>query len=199
MENTVTLAPLGHRGPAPRHGDDLRNRLYLLPEPGIVVAVESRFGATRWRCGIVAARCGDRHGHVVISTADLANAHTQVVVDSSADPETWALVWQAWIYSRWLTGHLPVLGRVLAGSLRPPGTLYVDIDTRAMQELACATRLRPPALRLQLTRLVTEHLLTSDIQAPGNLGTYTLTLPTLTAPSTPLIPDAQLPRGGEGS
>jgi hypothetical protein len=173
----VTLVQLGYRGPAPRCADDLRNGVYLLPDTGVVVAVESRLSATRWRCGIIAARSGNQHGHLALTTADLTRADISLTVDPVTDPETFALLWQAHIYRRWLAGHLPILGRVLTESIRPPGTCCLDIDTPAAQQLTCATRLRLPAIRELLKQLVVAQLLATDIEPPDYLGTYTLTLP----------------------
>lgn len=176
----MVAVELGHRGPAPRHDDDPHNRLLHLAERGLVAAIECRLNGGGWRAGVVASRAGIQPSHIELSDADVRAASTRIDVDPAVDPEGFALLWQVRVCQQWRGGHVYQVARTMAGSLRRTGTLVVDLDATATRRLAYATRLRPPAIRIVLARLVDAHLLAPQpIGTTTIAGSYQLTMPGL--------------------
>jgi hypothetical protein len=171
----MAVIELGHLGAAPRHRDGRGRRLYYLPVPRIIVTIECRTDGG-WRCGVIAAD-RDQPGHVIITDADLARARTSVATDPVGDPDGFALLWQSRVSQHWLSSSVPTLARVLATSIRRPGSIVIDLDTYALHHLTNCVRLRPSVLRLLLSRLIGAGMLTADLHATSCAGTYTLTLP----------------------
>ena len=175
----MTDFDLGHRGPVPRDTNDPHNRLLFLPDPQLIIAVECRRAQGGWHCGIVADnKRGHRPGHLTLTDDDLARAHTTLAADPIHDPDRYALAWQARILQCWLGGRTQAAARTIAESLRPPGSLTVDIDQHAATRLITATRLRVPGLRRLLERLTGSGMLRLDLPNLEGWGHYTLTIPT---------------------
>lgn len=182
---------LGHLGPAPRHADDLHNRLYYQPETGMVVAIECRVNGGGWRAGVIAARAGIHPAHIELSEADLTRARQTIDADADGDPDLFALLWQTRVCQRWRGGHIFQVARTMAESLRPPGSLAVEIDTDTARRLTLAAHLRPPALRVLLHRLIDAGMVARFTREATVAGTYRLTLrepPHRLATAVPVVP-----------
>lgn len=99
-------------------------------------------------------------------------------VSHAAYTDAYAVTWQAYVAARWPVGHLPTLARLLAGELRQPSTLIVDLSPVAVRRILLHVHLRPPGLRRLLATLVDAGLLIAA--RPGDathFGTYVLVLP----------------------
>jgi hypothetical protein len=147
-------------------------RLVYLPRLGAVLATQCRT-ATGWRCTVVARR-QPRPGpaHIDLSYAEFATAQTTVTVDPVADPDGYAMVWQVRVHQQWTGGRLPLVAQYLAGQLRSPHNLDVELDPDAVIRLARLAILFPVGLANILRQLVAAGLL-----EPTAPRTYTLTIP----------------------
>ena len=174
----MTVFDLGYCGDVPRDTSNPRNRLLFLPDAQLIVAVECIRAEGGWRCGVIAGnRLARRPGHLTLTDDDLAHAHTTLAADPIHDPDLYALVWQARVLQGWLGGHIQAVARVMAESLRPPGTLTIDIDQCAATRLITAARIRVPGLRRILARLTDGGMLRLDLPNVDGWGSYTLTIP----------------------
>jgi hypothetical protein len=190
----VVSTELGHRGPAPRCSDDPHNRLYHLVEAGLVVAVECRINGGGWRAGVIASRKGIHPGHIELSATELAAATTTIEVDPVHDLASVVLLWQSRVCQRSRGGHVYQVARTMAESLRQPGTLAVDLDADGARRLTLTAHLRPPALRIVLTRLIEADLLRPESAAATIIGTYELTCPELEHFASATLPAARASR-----
>jgi hypothetical protein len=134
-------------------------RLVYLPRLGAVLATQCRT-ATGWRCTVLARR-QPRPGpaHVDRSYAEFATAQTTVTVDPAADPDGYAMVWQVRVGQQWTGGRLPMVAQYLAGQLRSPHNLDVELDPDAVPRLARLANVVPAGLANILRQLVAAGLL----------------------------------------
>ncbi len=198
-EDAVAFVELGRRVPGSHRDDDPHDRLFYLPDRGMVIAVECRMNGGGWWCGVIAAHAGRQAGHVKLSDVDLVEAQRCIAGDAAVEPDLFALLWQTRAAQRWSGGHTLEVVRILAGSLRRPGSLVVDIDTDAVGRLTRSARLRPTVLRLLLNRLIDAEMLLADHAGTTVAGTYRLALPgSLRVPAS-LPPLASVFCRGEGS
>jgi hypothetical protein len=163
MTSPLTTTELGRIGPPPRPipADYPRGRPFYLPRIEAAVVVECR-EQDGWRCRVIARRDHRSNlGHIHVSDDEIAAACTAATVDHITDPDGYAMLWQTRVWQRWPGGHMPMVGRLLAGELRESGTLRVDLTPQAIRRLLLQAHIRPPALRRALGKLLKAGLLVS--------------------------------------
>jgi hypothetical protein len=103
------------------------------------------------------------------------------IEDGTARPnyaDAYTATWRTYVAARWPGGHLPAVAGLMAGELREPDALIVDLGPAAVRRLLLQVHLRPPGLRQLLRTLVDAGLLI--VVRPGDaahFGTYVLVLP----------------------
>ena len=127
---------------------------------------------------------------MVLTDAEIDEAVAVVDADRQRDPDGYAMVWLARVHATLPAGNIPPIARVMAEDLRRPGSLLVDLDHRALSQLAVAARRRRDSLHLIFQRLVDHGLLTAETPARDGWARYRLVIPT----GNPPDPRPPLPR-----
>ncbi|GIF74204.1 MULTISPECIES: hypothetical protein [Asanoa] len=168
---TVPLAP----GDTEQPSTSIRGRL-LAVHDGRAVARVLSMTTVGWHCHIVARRrpsTGPRQE--ILASAEILIARTTMAVDPAADPDGFAMVWQARVTTIWQGGHIVALANVLATRLRRAGSVELDGDPTGRAVLL-ATNTRPVGLRRMLTRLTAARYL-EPVHTAEASSSYRLQLP----------------------
>jgi hypothetical protein len=158
---------------------NLRGRLFYLPDAEAVVEADYPRQGGLWRCNVIARRYSATPGTSRVELAsDMLHAASTTVTVSVDDVDGRVMLWQVHVWRRHPYAPYLTVAKVMAHHLRPPGSLYVDLDDEtAVRMVMESCRLRPEGLRSVLHRLAAEHLLTSVGTHDAGWGVYHLTIP----------------------
>lgn len=174
----VMSTQLGHLPSAPARPGDPHHPLLYLPDKRVIVMVETRLTGHRgWRCAVIATADGNHCRHLIVTDSELDNASSSLIADPGADPDTFAVLWQARVQQHWAAPRIHTIGRILATWLRHTGTTAVHLDGPGMRDLSIGTRLQPPGVRILLRHLTDTGFLHTDTRDPTGHGLYKLHLP----------------------
>jgi hypothetical protein len=176
---TGTVA-LGHLGPIGTSGPgDRRGLLFHLRQAGVIVAPQTRQPAG-WRCEIVAVPAGRdgtwRPRHVQVIGRELTEEETVLRIGPK-DADLFALLWQVRVRQLGGGGRMALVANIMAGPLRTPGSLSVDVNPARVRRLLAAVNARPDGLSRILTRCTQAGMLTA-VPLLRHAGSVVLTLPT---------------------
>lgn len=163
----------------------LNGRLCYLPgtDADVVVCPRKQLDEGTWICCVVARRhpvLGVRFAeeYLIAPVDRLQAGWTTLLADPDLDPDGYAMIWRSLIWCRWCSSLARVVAATLAHSLRQPGTVVVDLDDYAHEQLGALTKRRPATVHALLDRFLHAGLL-RPLRAPdgGVDGLFGLVIP----------------------